>query len=169
MYDGAAWGLSIEIGDVAVMVAATALAAGSSGIVPAPQAGQQSFVLTGGATYQDAVSLIPLYQGATTTDAGVRGLVPPASIADMSKVLSGSGAWVESSGVDMGDIAGMDTSTAELYVLIEDTGSYLFRLDADNNWLEVVNDNHVFSNDMSAYLMRAHQGTLTADEAIGLL
>ena len=45
---------------------ATSSAAGEIGLVPKPTAGQQNYVLTGGATWKDALSLLPLVRSGMT-------------------------------------------------------------------------------------------------------
>ena len=88
--EGAAWTIFIEQPDV--MTGATQLAAGSSGLTPAPAAGDQDKFLKGDGTWDN-----PPYPtdmtGATSSAAGEHGLVPAPLIADKDAFLKGDGTW----------------------------------------------------------------------------
>lgn len=89
-----AWDFVIEIGAAAaVMGAASAGAAGTSGLVPQPALGQQNFVLAGDATFKDVSTLVPVMVGATAGTASVVGTVPVAAAGDENNYLRADGTW----------------------------------------------------------------------------
>jgi hypothetical protein len=72
--------------------AATAQAAGASGLVVAPPAGAQGKFLRGDATWVNETTY-STFTGADGTNAGTSGLVPAPAAADNVKFLKGDGSW----------------------------------------------------------------------------
>ena len=70
---------------------ATASAAGSNGLVPAPAKGKQASFLRGDGTWAAVPN--PDMIGASSTSDGVHGLVPQPKIAEREKYLRGDGTW----------------------------------------------------------------------------
>lgn len=128
-------GSGLQPGD---MTGATAGAAGTHGLVPAPAAGDQNKVLNGDGTWKD----LPAMTGATAGTAGTAGLVPAPSSGDQDKVLKGDGTWgdmedghtiINSSGTSMTQRAGLqfermgvtDDSTNDKTVVTLPTPDYV--------------------------------------------
>jgi hypothetical protein len=74
-------------------VGATALVAGTSGLVLAPLAGQESNYLRGDGTWSAIAGATPAMTGATALVAGVSGVVPTPLAGDQIKYLKGDGTW----------------------------------------------------------------------------
>lgn len=76
------------------MKAATASAAGTHGLVPAPAAGNQSKFLRGDGTWQTpANTTYADMKGATSSAAGTHGLVPAPAAGKQASFLRGDGTW----------------------------------------------------------------------------
>lgn len=78
----------------AVFTGATSGANGTSGDVPAPQAGDENKWLKGSGGWAN----LPTYQGATSQDSGVSGMLPAARPEDRNKFFKGDGSWGEGAG-----------------------------------------------------------------------
>ena len=78
------------------MTGATSQSAGTSGLVPAPAAGDQGKYLMGNGTW----GTITLMGGATSSAAGSAGLVPAPAAGDNAKYLMGNGTWGTPPGKD---------------------------------------------------------------------
>lgn len=78
----------------AVFTGATSGADGTSGDVPAPQAGDENKWLKGSGGWAN----LPTYQGATSQDSGVSGMLPAARPEDRNKFFKGDGSWGEGAG-----------------------------------------------------------------------
>ncbi|SJZ58399.1 hypothetical protein SAMN05660900_00842, partial [Megasphaera cerevisiae DSM 20462] len=74
-------------------IGATSSAAGTSGIVPVPSAGDQNKVLTGGAVFKDILTLLTAFTGATASAAGTLGGVPAPTAGQQLNVLTGAGSF----------------------------------------------------------------------------
>ncbi len=76
------------------MGAATASAAGTAGLVPAPAAGAQGKYLRGDGTWQTPTNTTySAMKGATSSAAGTAGLVPAPAAGTQGKYLRGDGTW----------------------------------------------------------------------------
>jgi len=141
VHDGTNYGLAMEIPDIGAMVGATAGAAGTAGMAPGAEAGQQTFLFTGAATYVDPITAIPLYVGATAGTAGVAGLVNPALAGDEGKFYSGAGTWLESPATslqattDVGRTTDndMEITDATKGVILVSTDGTRYRITVDND------------------------------------
>ena len=78
----------------AVFTGATSGANGTSGDVPAPQAGDENKWLRGSGGWEN----LPIYQGATSQSSGVSGMLPAARPEDRNKFYKGDGSWGEGAG-----------------------------------------------------------------------
>ena len=77
-----------------VFTGATSNADGTSGDVPAPQAGDENKWLKGSGGWAN----LPIYQGATSQSSGVSGMLPAARPEDRNKFYKGDGSWGEGAG-----------------------------------------------------------------------
>lgn len=76
------------------MTAATANAAGSTGLVPAPSAGSQVKYLRGDGTWSTPTNTTySAFKGATSSAAGGAGLVPAPGTGNVNQYLKGDGTW----------------------------------------------------------------------------
>lgn len=75
-----------------VMIGATALADGISGLVPTPTTSDVSKYLKGDGTWSE-VALPSTMTGASSSAAGASGLVPAPAAGDQGKFLKGDGSW----------------------------------------------------------------------------
>lgn len=76
------------------MTAATANAAGSTGLVPAPSAGSQVKYLRGDGTWSTPTNTTySAFKGATNSAAGGAGLVPAPGTGNVNQYLKGDGTW----------------------------------------------------------------------------
>ena len=82
---------------------ATALAAGTSGLVVAPPAGAQGKFLRGDATWVNETTY-STFTGADGTNAGTSGLVPAPTATDNVKFLKGDGTWAATPQGDITEI-----------------------------------------------------------------
>lgn len=88
--EGAAWTVFIQ--EPGVMSGASSGSAGSSGLAPAPSAGDQGKFLRGDGTWNDP-PLPADMTGATSSTAGTHGLVPAPRPVDSGAFLKGDGSW----------------------------------------------------------------------------
>lgn len=88
--EGATWTIFIQ--EPGTMTGATAIAAGSSGLAPAPAAGDNEKFLRGDGTWNNP-PLPADMTGATSSDPGSHGLVPAPRVADRDSFLKGDGSW----------------------------------------------------------------------------
>ena len=139
-----AWDFIKEIPEtVAAMVAATAGGAGAAGFVPAPAAGQQTFFLTGGATYVDPITATPIMVGSGAGTAGVQGLVPTSSAGDQDKYLRADGTWqtvsIATETLQATTAAG-NVTTLDMEINDAGTGATgLILFDGTNRWRITIN------------------------------
>lgn len=93
----AALGYTPATGDTTYsdMTGATASAAGTHGLVPAPEAGKQASFLRGDGTWVvPANTTYAAMKGATSSAAGTAGLVPAPAAGKQASYLRGDGTWV---------------------------------------------------------------------------
>lgn len=77
-----------------IMDGATDEESGQSGLVPTPQAGDNTKFLRGDGEWADAGSgNVPIFSGATSEADGTPGLVPSVTVANRFKYLRGDGSW----------------------------------------------------------------------------
>lgn len=88
--EGVTWTIFIE--EPGLMTGATSSAPGTSGIVPAPAAGDDGKFLRGDGTWNNP-PLPPDMTGATGSANGTHGLVPAPLIAEKDSFLKGDGTW----------------------------------------------------------------------------
>ena len=88
--EGAAWTVFIQ--EPGVMSGASSGSAGSSGLAPAPSAGDQGKFLRGDGTWNDP-PLPADMTGATSSTEGTHGLVPAPRPVDSGAFLKGDGSW----------------------------------------------------------------------------
>ena len=88
--EGAAWTIFIQ--EPGVMSGASSGSAGSSGLAPAPSAGDQGKFLRGDGSWNDP-PLPADMTGATSSTAGTHGLVPAPRPVDSGAFLKGDGSW----------------------------------------------------------------------------
>ena len=88
--EGAAWTVFIQ--EPGVMSGASSGSAGSSGLAPAPSAGDPGKFLRGDGTWNDP-PLPADMTGATSSTAGTHGLVPAPRPVDSGAFLKGDGSW----------------------------------------------------------------------------
>lgn len=100
------------------MKAATASAAGTAGLVPAPAAGAQAKYLRGDGTWQVPTNTTySNMKGASSSAAGTAGLVPAPAAGKQAQFLRGDGAWAAVSGflsTSGGTVSGNLTVTGTL-------------------------------------------------------
>lgn len=96
VYDGSYWQMVGWLNSTyANMTAATASAAGSAGLVPAPAAGKQTSFLRGDGTWVVPTNTTYANMKAATADAaGAAGLVPAPAAGKQTSFLRGDGTWV---------------------------------------------------------------------------
>ena len=85
-----------------IMTGATSSSAGSAGLVPAPEAGDDGKFLKGDGTWSEAS--VPEMTGASENDDGISGAVPTPYIGDETKFLMGDGTWS-----DLPELIGADS------------------------------------------------------------
>ena len=121
------------------MKGATASAAGTHGLVPAPAAGAQAKFLRGDGTWQtppDTNTTYNVFTGASSTTDGSTGLVPKPVKGDQGKYLRADGVWASPANTDTNVtttlaattkayIAGTTNPATSTGTLVFDTGVYL--------------------------------------------
>lgn len=100
------------------MTAATASAAGKSGLVPAPAAGAQGKFLRGDGTWQTPTNTTYSNMTAATADAaGKAGLVPAPAAGKQASFLRGDGTWAVPSDTNTKNTAGSTNSSSKLFLI----------------------------------------------------
>ena len=123
--------VATELENLNDFTGATSIAGGLSGLVPAPQAGDESKFLRGDgswSTVESGGASIAVFTGATTNH-GTSGLVPAPQAGDNGKFLRGDGTWAT---VESGSSGGID------YVI----GSKVSSVEG-GFWQDIINDTPV--------------------------
>lgn len=109
-----------------VFAGATSTAAGLSGLVPAPAAGDESKFLRGDGLWSTVGSggaSIAVFTGATSITGGLSGLVPAPQTGDQTKFLRGDGTWVTVSG---GSVLDYRSSPSGISETISTNDNFIF-------------------------------------------
>lgn len=115
------------------MTGSTSTTAGTSGLVPAPAAGDQGKALFGDGTWKNVADPSDM-SGATSSTVGTHGLVPAPSAGDQNKVLFGDGTWKEIAEPDV--FTGATTSSTGTSGLVPapGAGTQKYFLKGDGTW-----------------------------------
>lgn len=116
-----------------VMTGATAQAAGTAGLTPAPSAGDQAKALFGDGTWKEVAAPADM-RGATAQQGGAHGLVPAPAAGDQAKALFGDGTWKQVA--DPADFTGATAQAAGTHGLVPApaAGAQKYYLKADGTW-----------------------------------
>lgn len=133
------------------MGAASASAAGSAGLVPAPVAGAQAKYLRGDGTWQTPPNTTYSNMGgATSSAAGSAGLVPAPTAGKQTSFLRGDGTWV----VPTNTTYGLASTTAN-GLLRQLNGSTSSFMRGDGTWATPPNTTYAVANESTNGLMAA--------------
>lgn len=133
------------------MGAASALASGKAGLVPAPAAGAQAKYLRGDGTWQTPPNTTYSNMGgATSSAAGSAGLVPAPTAGKQTSFLRGDGTWV----VPTNTTYGLASTTAN-GLLRQLNGSTSSFMRGDGTWATPPNTTYAVANESTNGLMAA--------------